>query len=330
MRTPTYLSYSSISLFEKNPDEFYLKYLAKHRPKRLPQTNAMSVGSAFDAFVKSRLHSDIFGEGSDPEYALDKLFEDQVEEQNRDFAFEAGKHCFEAYHLTGAYEELRALLLQSTEPPRFECSLTGDIAGAPFLGKPDCRFVLDFGEGRISIVLDWKVKSYCSKHAASPTKGYMMCRDGYKGAASRSNGKAHKLFLPMSHRGLTINQGFMEDCSTNYADQCMLYAWLLGEPVGEDTTIFIDELCAKPILGDHPQLRIANHRARVRPQYQQELLTRVDRCWSAIEQGHIFLDLSKEESIEKQESLEEIAIGLLVHGGEDNWFNEVTRPQFMR
>ena len=58
------------------------------------------------------------------------------------------------------YDELLKLLIQSVEEPRFECKLEGTIGGAPFLGKPDCRFVLDLGFGRISIVLDWKVKGF--------------------------------------------------------------------------------------------------------------------------------------------------------------------------
>ena len=91
-----------------------------------------------------------------------------MEEHNRDFALKAGKYAFEAYMLSGAYYELLMLLRESIEAPRFECKLTGNIGGVPFLGKPDCRFVLDLGFGRISGVLDWKVKGFCSKYATSP------------------------------------------------------------------------------------------------------------------------------------------------------------------
>ena len=52
MRTPKYISPSALKLFEKNPTEYYLKYLADAHPPRSPQTQPMSVGSAFDAFVK--------------------------------------------------------------------------------------------------------------------------------------------------------------------------------------------------------------------------------------------------------------------------------------
>ena len=338
MRKPTYLSFSSMALHEKDPREFYLRYLCENRPGKLPQTPAMCVGSSFDAYVKSALHETLFGKGADPVYELRTLFEDQVEEHNRDFAFEAGAYCFECYKDTGAYVELLAMLEKSIEPPRFECKLEGVIGGAPFLGKPDCRFVLDMGMGRISVVLDWKVKSFCSKYAASPSKGYMLCRDGYKPIpnkkgvlkTSQSHMKSHKMFMEHDFRGLKINRDYMENCQNEYADQCSLYGWLLGEPVGGDALVFIDELICKP-TGGRPLIRVANHRARVKPDYQQKLLQRVVNCWSAVESGHVFTDMSREENDQQMAELDRVAIGLADDGTtEERFFNEVTRPQFKR
>jgi hypothetical protein len=321
-----------MALFEKDPDEFYLKYLSENRPGRLPQTPPMCVGSSFDAYVKAELHEALFGKGADPAYTFEALFEEQVEPHNRDFARPAGEYCFKAYKLTGSYDELLTLLQQSIEPPRFEVKLTGTIAGAPFLGKPDCRFVLDLGEGRISVVFDWKVKSFCSKHAASPSKGYALCRDGFTGKASRSHGKAHKMYMEWDFRGLKINRDYMENCQDEYADQCCLYGWLLGEEVGGDSLVFIDELVCKPsAAGNYPSIRVANHRARVHPDYQQKIHDRVERCWDAIKTGHVFVDVSREESDLRIETLEDMATGLATDGSaEEAWFNEVTRPQFKR
>ena len=279
------------------------------------------------------LHAALYGVGADPIYELRTLFEDQVEEQNRDFAWGAGRHCFEAYQLTGAYAELLDLLKKSIEEPRFECKLTGDIGGAPFLGKPDCRFVLDFGEGRISIVLDWKCKGFCSKSAASPTKGYALCRDGFAGKASRSHMKSHKMYMEHDLRGMKINRDYMENCSQSYADQCSLYGWLLGEPIGsEENIVWIDELVSKPtgnvLEGNYPLMRVSNFRARVKPSYQNDLVNRVSNCWEAITSGHIFQDLSREENDAYIEQLDGIAAGLASDGSlEEDWFSEVTRPQ---
>lgn len=333
MRLPTYLSYSSMSLFYMDTSEFYLKYLSSTRPARQPQTGPMCVGSAFDAYVKSALHAALFGVGADPVYELTALFEDQVDPPNRDFAWGAGQHCFDAYQYTGAYAELLDLLKTSIEEPRFECKLTGDIGGAPFLGKPDCRFVLDLGEGRISIVLDWKCKGFCSKSAASPTKGYALCRDGYKGKSSRSNNKSHKMYMPYDFRGMMINRDYMENCSQSYTDQCSLYGWLLGEPIGsEENIIWIDELASKPTgdvkKGEYPLIRVSNFRSRVHPDYQAKLVFAVSNCWEAVTSGHIFQEMTREENDEHIEMLDSIAVGLASDGSqEENWYSEISRPQ---
>jgi hypothetical protein len=331
-----------MTLWEAEPDDFYMKYLAENRPARMPQTEPMSVGSAFDAYVKAELHEALFGAGADPEYELRPLFDSQVEEHNRDWAWKAGEYCFDRYKFMGAYDELLKLLEQSIEDPRFECKLNG-VLGAlevPFTGKPDCRFVLDLGQGRISVVLDWKVKGFCSKSAPSPSKGYMLCRDAYepipnaKGVpkSSQSHEKSHKLYMEHDFRGLTINRDYMENCSKDYADQCSLYGWLLGEPVGSEALIFIDELICKPtgnaLEGQYPLLRIANHRARVKPEYQQKLIERVESCWSAVTSGHIFPDVSREESDLRIKLLDDVAIGLASDGSpEEDFFSEVVRPQ---
>jgi len=295
----------------------------------------MCVGSSFDARVKSALHEALYGVGADPVYKLETLFEDQVESQNRDFAWEAGAYCFEAYKKSGSYDELLELLKKSVEDPRFECKLTGTIGGAPFLGKPDCRFVLDFGFGRISIVFDWKVKGFCGRHASSPTKGYLLCRDGFKskGKASRSHNTSHKMYMEHDFRGLKINRDFMESCSESYADQCSLYGWLLGESVGsEDSIVWIDELCSKPtgdvLEKEYPTLRISNYRSRVKPSYQEQLVARVSACWEAVTSGHIFTEMGREANDEHIEMLDSIAVGLASDGSpEENWYSEISRPQ---
>jgi len=329
MRTPKALSYSSLSLFEKNPDEYYLRYLADHAAPRLPQEPPMAVGSSFDAYVKAALHAALFGTGSDPRFEFQAIFESQVEEHNRDFALSAGKHVFESYQSAGAYDDLLRLLQQSKEPVRFEFKLDGTIRGVPFTGKPDCRFVLDYGSGLIHCILDWKVRGYCSKYATSPSKGYMLCRDGYHAAkASRSHNKTHDLFLPYDHKGLTINSGYLEFSNNEYADQLCLYGWLLGETPGDENVVgMIEEIVAKPTATALPQLRVANHRGRIKADYQEKLVNRVTACWQAITSGHVFSFLSREDNDAHIAALDQIAVGLMSDGSDlDKWFSTVTRP----
>src|SRR4051794_32262646 len=101
MRSVEYLSPSSIGVFDKSVDEFYMRYLADERPPRDPQTPAMAVGSSFDAFVKSYYHEKLFGVGNDPKYGFDALFAAQVEPQCRDLALGHGRYVFEQYRQAG-------------------------------------------------------------------------------------------------------------------------------------------------------------------------------------------------------------------------------------
>lgn len=332
-RKPKSLSYSALSLYESDRSEFFLRYLAGNRAPRLPQQDFMAVGAGFDAYEKAELHAAIFGPGSDPRFEFDAIFCEQVEEQNRDFVRKAGKHIFDCYKMTGAHAELLSLLEKSVEPPQFESKVEGKIAGkVPFLGKPDCRFVLKCDE-LVHIILDWKVKGYCSRHGASPSKGYTLCRDGYVATKqSRSHLKEHDKYLAYNHRGLTINQGYLEACNVEYADQVSTYGWLLGEKIGdENVVVFIDEIVAKYMHGDPPLLRVANHRARVSSGHQHQLLSRILKCWESIESGHIFDDMSPEDSDRRCSTLEQTAIGLHSDGSDlENFFNESSRSVFRK
>jgi hypothetical protein len=334
MRTPHALSYSSFSLGEKNPEEFYIQHLAAKSPPRMPQLPAMAVGSAFDAYAKTALHSALFGPGSDPRYEFCVIFESQVEPQNWDFALRAGKHVFRAYRYCGAYANLLMQLQQSIEPPRFEFKVERVLDGVPFLGKPDCRFVLDLGEGRIHCIYDWKVRGYCSKYGASPTKGYETCLDCFESAKqSRSHGKEHGLYLPKPFRGVTVNAGYMETCSEEYADQLCLYGWLLGETPGDETVVLgIEEIVSKFMgEGNQPQLRYARHRGLCKRDYQLKLLERVKAFWTRITSGHFFTEMSKEDSDKRCALLDEMSTGIVADQTETGaWFNDVTQTPFYK
>lgn len=332
MKTPRALSYSSLSLLEKNPEEFYTLHLSEVRAARKPQTPPMTVGSAFDAYAKAALHAAVFGPGADPRYEFISIFDSQVEPQNRDFGLKAGMHVFSCYQYCGAFKDLLDQLLQSVEPPRFEFTVERLIGGVPFTGKPDCRFVLDLGEGLVHCVYDWKVRGYCSKYTTSPSKGYAVCLDCFKSdKPSRSHGKEHGLYLAKQFRGTTVNAGYLETCEPAYADQLCLYGWLLGEEVGDENVMLgIEELVSKPMGEDKPpQLRYARHRALCKSDYQHKLFQRVQAAWTRITSGHFFPDMTLEESQERCQSLEEMAVSLAQNATDlDSWFNEVARDPY--
>lgn len=332
MRTPEYISPSSLALFEKDLDEFVLKHIVENRPPRIEQMLYMAVGSSFDAWVKSALHAAVFGAGADPKYEFNAIFESQVEPQCRDAAREAGLRVFDNYVHTGAYDQLLALLLRAKTPPQFEFSVKRVVGGVPLMGKPDCEFCSEFD---VDVTLDWKVKGYYSKYSSSPSKNYMLCRDGLDWPKpSRSHDKSHKNYKAMDFHGLTINEGYMEDANKDYADQLSIYGWLMGRPIGAEKAIVgIDEIVSKSRLDQElpPLLRIAQHRSRVRPEYQEELLARLQRMWHAVSTGWLYQDLTKEENDLKLEHMERVAIGLASDGSEEeDWYNRISRQGFFR
>lgn len=331
MRIPTYLSYSSLSQFEKDVEEFYLKHLSETRAARLPQERPASVGSAFDAYVKAALYAEL-NLPQDQRYEFEALFEAQVEPQNRDWARSEGQYVFDCYRQSGMYTTLLNLLRRSIEPPRFEFAVRAEIEGVPFLAKPDCRFVLP---GPLHVVHDWKINGYCSKSATSPTKGYMLCCDGFVAAKSakqnKSHGQAHKLFEPIEVTpGYTIDKGYLEDCSTQWADQLSLYGWSLGEKIGDSSVVLsIDQGVAKPMHEGRPRMRFASFRARVRQSYQEFLAKRLRDAWAVISSGHIFRHLSPEDSEIRCQLLDDQAAISHSDGSEQgDWFNQVVRPKY--
>jgi len=319
MRIPTYLSPSQLGIFESNVEEYYLQHLSDVRAPRIPQANYMSIGSSFDAYVKSEMHEILFGKGADPKFEFSTLFDAQVEEHNRDWALENGRYVLEAYKISGAYDELLQMLKDSACEPKFETTISGIIEGIPMLGKPDLRFIHKSGA---HIILDFKVNGYCSKSAVSPCKNFRLCRDGWTTDVARATvgaGSPHKNYRPVMYKGMEIHAGYMEEASEDWSDQLSIYSWILDEPVGGENVVFcIDQICSKPrfsgatkgieIPVQKPLLRVANHRSRISKMYQIVLMGRIHDCWNRITSGHIFKELSKEENDDRCAVLDQQAI----------------------
>jgi len=332
MRIPKFLSPSSLSLFERDREEFYMKYLAPIRAPRIPQAIYMSIGSAFDAYVKAELHAALFGPGANPEFEFDTIFVDQVEAHNRDWALTHGQYVFDCYKISGSYGDLLELLQASQYEPQFEFTVTGDVEGVPLLGKPDCRFVHPNGT---HVILDWKVNGYCSKHGSTPYKFYALIRDGWtEEVAKKSRGasKAHPKFDPVQLNDLTISGHYLEEASTDWADQLAIYSWMLGEPVGDENTLIgIDQIVCKARPGDRPLIRIANHRSHISEEYQKSLAERLKHCWKRLTTGYVFDNLSREDNDQRCEELDNEAVALIGDGTPDSeWFKKVCRPMRFR
>jgi hypothetical protein len=309
MRIPQYLSPTSLKIWQADPYEFYRLYLADTRQPRDPQTRPMSIGSAFDAFVKSYLFERIFGKGHKdwPKYELHTIFEAQVEPHNRDWALGEGCLVFEAYKASGALADLLLDVSGAASEPRFEMTMQGAVQGrregmsmkigVPLLGKPDLFFVNKEGA---AICHDWKVNGYCSNFPTSPMRGYKWCRDMWAHETlntkqSRSHNQSHKEYLPLIFKGMEINGGLnLEVLNGDWADQLATYAWLLGLEVGEEFVASIDQL-----VGQRGAQRVAGHRTRVGSARQIYLLQQYLELWTRINSRHFFREMSEEDSIQR-------------------------------
>lgn len=319
MRMPKYLSPTSISLYFEDTEDFYLRYLSEVRIPRLPQTKPMSIGSAFDAYVKSYLYRQLFGKGNDSRFELKTIFEEQVEEHNRDWAWEHGRRVFEQYKSAGCLADLMLELNQAIGKPRFEFSIQStietDIGDVPLLGKPDIFFINSLGA---RVVYDWKVNGYCAQRTTSPMKGYVKLRTSN---GNRYTIKQHPRAVLTNFKGIMINAAmFLEEGNQSWANQLAVYSWLLGEPIGSEQVIFgIDQ-----IVGPEDQLRFASHRLRIRPEHHYHLVDRIKIIWDSIIKGHIFREMTIDDSKARCELLEATAKNDNMDDDEAKLFSSMT------
>jgi len=294
---PEYMSPSSLKSFEKDRDHYYLSYMVPDKIKRMPQTQPMSIGSAFDAFVKSYLHFALFGNYGN--YEQRKLFEEQVEEANWDWAWPNAERLFDLYKKCGALADLMLELNSSVSEPRFEFTIHGfvdsEICTIPLLGKPDIFFINSEGA---RVILDWKVNGYCGKNDRAPTPGYVFSRDTWTGQQSRSHLTAHKDAYVEYKMGIKCNCVPLEEYESIWADQLCTYAWLLGVPIGSTNLIIgIDQLAGSK------KIRVSSYRGHVSSDYQFDLLGRYATAWECVNSDHFFKELSKEANDAKIKNL---------------------------
>lgn len=310
MKKREYLSPTAIKTYYEDLDKFYLWYLSESPPPKALQTQPMSIGSAFDAYVKSYLHGVIYGNNSDPRFEFQTLFEAQVEPHNRDWALVHGKYAYECYVKSGALADLLIELQEASEDPIFEIEVRGiiegkregitrEVEGMTLLGKPDLYFK---NKENFAVVRDWKVNGWCSNSPVSPAKGYIKLR--------HSNGPTghdghHKEAFPIRYKGATVNlNNPLDTVNKDWAEQVAIYGWLLGEPVGSGFLVGIDQLVCKP---NHPFpiVRIAEHRTIITPSFQWDLYQRALKVWDVIHSDWIFRDMTKLESQGKCKMLDD-------------------------
>lgn len=306
MRKPRFLSPSSKSRWLCDRAGFYLKYLAESKMDREPQAIYMGVGSAFDAQVKSEIMVRAMGKPliAGSTYDFPALFEAQVEHHHRDRCMEISRVLWDTYVACGAFESLWKDIERSPCAPMMEERVEGVIGGVPLLGLPDLVYI--DADSLLKVVDDWKILGSASKigGGASPPQGYKIVRDGWVGKPSPQNGKAHKKHVDLNVDGMTIGKEYLEDFNLDWADQMSTYAWLLGSKVGAEDFIVRIECgsCRHPVGG--MKVKWSTHLNRVSATHQLSLIKTYKAIWEAIENEHIFSDLTKQESQDRCEVME--------------------------
>ena len=331
MRIPKYLSPTSMALALSDMEEFYLRYLADQRPERFPQTQPMSIGSAFDARVKSYLHWNLFGHyGEGDVYLFENIFEMQVEEHNRDWALPNSVVVFEAYKKSGSLADFMLELQNAQGEPRFELTLEGrishesNVGGVPFLGKPDVYYV---SAGGSHVIRDWKVNGYCGTRNLSPKSGYVTVRDGWRsddGPPSRNVNIPHKDAQCMRISGINVNVAqYLENIDDTWARQLAIYGWLLGEPIASNFIVGIEQLVCSP-----GKIRVATFSNRISPDFQHNLYRTASNLWQTIESGYIFTGMSREDSDDRCLTLDRYHEAFKPSDDpKDQWLASITRVQ---
>lgn len=306
MRRREYLSHSAVKMFYDDTEQFFIRYLSEERCDNEPQTQPMSIGSAFDAYAKSYLHGHLFGKNHkhSAEFEFDTLFPKQVESQHRDWALEHGRYVWACYRDSGALADLLLDLSSAIGEPRFEIELVSRISTVggdeqiPLLGKPDIFFINNAG---CPVIIDWKVNGYCSKSPPSPKPGFLKIRSTDQ---SKCSGE-HKNAKPGMFQGMLINTAAnLEQVDQDWGNQLSMYGWLCGADVGDEFLVGIDQLVCKKDATPYPTIRVAEHRTKAGRQNQLDLFDRIAHCWDVISSDHIFRDLTPEESANRCLALE--------------------------
>lgn len=293
-----HLSPSGIACYRQNKEEFYRRYMIT--TGREPQLSVMSIGSAFDAYIKSYLHEILFGKNSDPKYTFSALFESQVESHNRDYARIHGKVVFDTYIEQGGAANLLLEMNGSLGEPKFEIDVNGQVesiskmyGNIALTGKPDVAFV---NSENVKVTTDWKVNGYEANRNISPMKGYVKCFPLGHCHPDATLNWSGKLIWNSSH--------YLDHLNIDYATQLTIYSWLFGIQPGEDFIAGIDQICCNNtkafFSSKHdmrvPAIRVAIHRLKVSPTFQTELMLIINEIWDACHSGHFFKELSLEES----------------------------------
>jgi len=235
---------------------FWFSRMSEYKFPRLPQTEAMAIGCAFDSFAKAEL-AYALGKTSDRKNLLSTLL--QTVEEHNSHLISKGNELFELYYAWGLFDKLLEegledveLVIHSSLPI---VGTLGHVGQVNLFGKPDARFP--------SKPLDWKVSGYGSLKGQSPKPGYYRCLT----SAGQDKGVHEKYGIPL------------EEIDKRWATQLVFYNWMNGN----DTAAMsgrIDGAFIRPGV-----VAFASYSATISPMFIKTLRDDVVDKWSRFKQG---------------------------------------------
>jgi hypothetical protein len=131
----------------------------------------------------------------------------------------------------------------------------------------------------------------------------------------------------MHVKGVQINIGkHLDDIEKTWAAQLSIYAWLMGEPVGSDFIVAIDQIVCDATKGGLPGIRIAEHRLTTSRRFQEDLFIEACDVWEIVHSDWIFRDMPKEASQARCQALDGVKAALVGDGSDGAaWLAAVCR-----
>lgn len=280
-----YLSPTSISLFLSDPELFYMRYMSSIPLPYTKQTEAMALGSAFDARIKGFLNREFLGTDNTKE-----LFESQVDASMQKTVLDKSHEIFRFYVDCGALSNLLIELRRAVPGTiKMESKLEGAIFDSKFGQviihcRPDLHYMTSSG---VLVVLDWKVNGVLGNGNTSPKPGYIWS----------SNKGRHSDCVVGTVDGVEVNT---LPIHVDWSDQLTMYSWIVGKKIGAVGIVGIDQ-----IVGS--KLRVASFRHLVDIKREVELVEIVRGIWERCNSGHFFPELSLAASENKCSALEKLA-----------------------
>ena len=260
-----YMSPSSLSNSEKQPNKFYLQRLVEDRLPRDPQGIPAAIGSAVDVLIKQRLMDN--GVRPEKRAFVEDTLKDSVEnEEFKEEAFEIAKRVTFNYAMEAiAQTDFRDIEIHEN----FLFNPLND-GGIRLLGKLDCTYFDELMEVEAPHDLKCNGLNPANESTVSPKPGYYA---QFKGRQQTKFGhKKYRIDIPM------------EEIDYGWATQLCTYGWLMGlSPKLEDSFPCRIDQITKNKAGE---FLFTLFRGMITPRFQREVYDRYAAMWYDIECGH--------------------------------------------